>query len=115
MEGVEEGTKANEATVREGPGLVGTGLGPWVEEHHPCAVYDICLHPAYVQHLLYLPCSNHVMVRRPPNLNSAVVLVVVREAERTERAIDAIETVHVTLALVRIAVCLALHEELGSE
>lgn len=49
------------------------------------------------------------------NLNSAVVLVVMREAERTERAIDAIETVHVTLALVRIAVCLALHEELCSE
>lgn len=50
------------------------------------------------------------------NLNSAVVVMAaMREAERTERSIGAIETVHVTLALVRIDVHLALHEELRRE
>lgn len=47
-------------------------------------------------------------------LNSAVVFVVV-EAERTESTVDAVKAVHIALALVRMGVKFALHEELLSE
>jgi hypothetical protein len=64
VEGVKEGAETDMAAVRVGPSLGRTagGLGPRIEKHHPCAVYDVCLHPAYVQHLLYLPCSDYIMV-----------------------------------------------------
>lgn len=44
------------------------------------------------------------------NLNIAMVFVV-REAERAESAVHAIQAVHIAFALVRIGVQLALHEE----
>lgn len=40
-----------------------------------------------------------------------VVVAVVGEAEGAERAVDAVEAVHVALALVRVGVHPALHEE----
>uniref|UniRef100_A0A8R7UXX2 Uncharacterized protein n=1 Tax=Triticum urartu TaxID=4572 RepID=A0A8R7UXX2_TRIUA len=56
--------------------------------------------------------------RRTPALENGlltdldgVVVAVVGEAERAERAVDAVEAVHVALALVRVGVRPALHEE----
>jgi hypothetical protein len=40
-----------------------------------------------------------------------VVVAVVREAEGAERAVHAVEAVHVALGLVRVRVDPALHEE----
>lgn len=38
----------------------------------------------------------------------------VREAERAESTIGAVQAIHVALALVRVGVLLTLHEELRS-
>jgi hypothetical protein len=50
------------------------------------------------------------MVRGPPYLNCAMVLVIC-QTERAERAVHTIQTVHIAFALVRIDMQFALNEE----
>lgn len=50
-----------------------------------------------------------------PDLDGVVLAVAVREAERAEGAVSAVETVHVALAPLRFGVELALRKEPGRQ
>lgn len=109
FEGVEEAPVADVAGV--GDAFSRPRLRPLVQENHLGAVDYVRLHRADVQILLYLRHSDNVVVRRPPYLNSAVV-VVEGQAERTEGAIHTIQAIHIAFALVRIRVEFAVNEEM---
>ena len=59
-EGVEEAAITDAAGV--GDSFAGPGLRALVEEHNLSAVYDVGLHPCYVQILLNLTHPYHIMV-----------------------------------------------------
>jgi hypothetical protein len=64
---VEEAAAADLADVGDGA-LAGLVLGALVEEHHAGAVDDVRLHPADVHEPLDVRHPDHVVVRRPPDL-----------------------------------------------
>ncbi|CAL9077582.1 unnamed protein product, partial [Musa acuminata var. zebrina] len=121
-EGVHEAPLADLADV--GDALAGPLLGALVEEDDAGAVDNVGLHAGDVQHLLDLRDSDHVVVGRPSYLKPMPaenhissssqrfpMVAVTREAEGAQGAVHAVETVHITLALVGVSVPLALHEE----
>ena len=65
-EGVEQAAVADMAGV--GDAFAVAQLRPAVDEHHPRAVDHVRLDPSDVQNLLDLRHADHVVVRRPPDL-----------------------------------------------
>lgn len=107
-EGIEEAALANLAGV--GDAFSGPGLWSFIEEDDLCTVDNVGLNRGDVQVLLNLRDPYHIMVRRPPYLDNAVVLVV-READGTESAVHTIQTIHIAFTLVRVGMKLAVKKE----
>lgn len=108
LEGIEEAALADLTGV--GDAFARPGLWPLVQENNLSAVDYVCLDGADVQVLLNFGDSDNIMVRGPPYLNCAMVLVIC-QTERAERAVHTVQTVHIAFALVRIGMEFALDEE----
>lgn len=107
-EGVGEAAAADLAGV--GDALPGPRLRAAVEEHDLGAVDHVRLHVRYVDQLPHLRHPDHVVVRRPPNLDD-VVVAVGGEAVGAEGVAGAAEAEEVALVLAQLRVRRARHEE----
>lgn len=92
----------------------GPRLRPFVEEHNLGTVDNVGLNTGNVYEFRHLGDPDHIVVRRPPNLNNMMVLVL-RQAVRAEGVPGTIQTVHVAFALVRVAMDFAVVEEVGPQ
>lgn len=86
-EGIEETAFTNFTSI--GNAFAGPRLRSFVQEHDSSAVDNVSLDTRNVQNFLNLGNSDHIMVRRPANLNCTMVFVKV-EAKRTESAVHTI-------------------------
>jgi hypothetical protein len=98
-----------------GDALGCSGLRPLVKEHNSRTVDDVRLHIGDVQHLLNLRHADHVVVRRAPNLNNVVVLVVGMGASGADAIAHAVQAEEITLASVEHPMNRAIEEEIGLE
>lgn len=85
-------------------------LRPLIQKHNLCAINHISLHASDIQKFGHLRNPNHVVVRRPSNLNNGMILVM-RDTVRTKGLPCAVQAVHVALAFGTVAMKFAGNEE----